>query len=137
MRVLYLPPTEDTPEVLLEPGNKIQKIVGRSYTDNTEMFYIPIINWMVDYCALPEAEVNLHLKFVYLNTSTVKILIHLFTKLEAFVLKGLPVQIFWYYSFDDDDLLETGKEFSEVVNLTFYYIPYNPDDDDEQKTLSQ
>jgi len=133
MKVLYLPPAEDTPEVLLEPRSKIQKISGRSYTENTEMFYIPIINWIEDYCALPDSEVNLHFKYVYLNTSTVKILIHLFTKLEDFVLKGVPVQIFWYYSFDDDDLLQTGKEFSEIVNLPFIYISYNPDDDDVQK----
>lgn len=129
MKVFYLPPSEDTPEILLEPRSKIQKITGRSYTENTEMFYLPVINWIVDYCLLPGSEINLHLKFVYLNTSTVKILVHLFSKLEEFAEKNLPVSIFWYYMPDDDDLLETGKEFSEVVNLPFTYISYNPDDE--------
>ena len=51
MEPLRIQATIKTPEVLLDPTNKVFEIKGKSIPDNAEDFYADILNWFDDYVA--------------------------------------------------------------------------------------
>jgi hypothetical protein len=124
MKTFHLGPDEDSPEVVLDNYNQIMRISGRSFLEDTEAFYKPIIDWLVDYCLLPDTTLELHFKFIYFSTATTKTLVKLLGRLEAFAEKGKKISIHWHYAEDDDDILDAGKEFEEILNLLFVFHSY-------------
>ncbi|MCK5535643.1 MAG: DUF1987 domain-containing protein, partial [Bacteroidales bacterium] len=111
MEVFQIDATDDSPRVIFDPHKQIMEISGRSYVENTDVFYQPLINWIVDYCSLPKSVVNLHFNFIYFSTATTKSLVKIFVKLEKFSKMSVPIFIHWHYEEEDEDILEAGEEF--------------------------
>ena len=68
----------------------------------------------------------LHLDFQldYLNTSSTKCVIDILEKLEEYQKGNGIVEINWYYREDDEDILDTGEELVEDVDLAVNFISY-------------
>ena len=49
MEILNLEGTEDTPKIMLDKGNGIFEISGRSLPEDTAEFYQPILEWLEVY----------------------------------------------------------------------------------------
>ena len=45
-------------------------------------------------------------------------------KLEEMFEDGHTVKVHWYYPEDDEDMRESGEEYSELVDLPFELIGY-------------
>ncbi len=124
MKVYCLGPHQDRPEILLNADKKITYIRGKSFMEDALSFYRPIQDWLIDYCNLPDAVLRLELKYIYLNTATVKELLRIFVRLEKLFQAGVDIKIMWYYADDDEDMLESGRTLNEVTLLSFEFISY-------------
>jgi hypothetical protein len=134
MEPLYIEPSEFTPRVFFDPGNAVFEISGFSRPENTVDFYKPLLRWLDEYeenvlnknTDYSKSNMVLNLKMTYFNSATSKYLLDLLMKFMKFHSKGNTVEINWFYDEDDDEILESGEEISEMVNFPFNYIPITP-----------
>jgi hypothetical protein len=61
----------------------------------------------------------------YFNTSSSRRFLEIFDLLEEYKKEqGGDVTVNWYYQKEDVDMLESGEEYAEDVDLNFNLIPY-------------
>ena len=77
MDVLKIAATDETPEVLLDAKQNIFRLSGRSFAQNSVVFYDPILKWFVDYFTHPNNQTVIEFKFDYINSSSQKRIIDL------------------------------------------------------------
>ncbi len=103
----------------------ILEISGESYHEYTIEFYQPIFDWLNKYLSEPNRTITFNFRMTYYNTSTSRRFLEIFDILEEYQNeKGGKVTVNWYYQKDDVDMLESGEEYSEDVDLTFNLLPY-------------
>ncbi len=110
--------TGDTPRIELNAEKGIFLIKGKSLPENTHIFYDPVIKWFAGYRNKANQETKLVCKLEYFNTSSSKKILEVMEELKAIAGK---VSVEWHYLVDDDDMLEIGKEYSELTKLPFSY----------------
>jgi len=123
IKLYYSEPKELLPGVLLDKESGNFQIVGTSCPMEPFEFFVPILNWFDEYGKEPLDETILVLNFNYFNTSSSKFLLKILYKLENIQETGKYVRIDWYYSEDDEDMLEEAEEFENIVDLEFDLIP--------------
>ncbi len=116
--------SQNTPEVNLDPKNNIFEVIGRSSPEDAASFYFPILEWVDKYLEHPNKETILNFKLPYYNTSSSKLILTIMTKFETAFENGQKVKINWFYPQDDEDILEAGEEYSDIVDIPFEYIAY-------------
>jgi hypothetical protein len=114
--------TAKTPSVNFNPDKGILEIKGRSIPENSLEFYHPILEWLKAYAQAPQKETKVNIQLEYLNTSSSKCLVDVFHKLQLIADAGNEVKINWYYEEDDEDMLETGEDFEDILKLPFTFI---------------
>jgi len=117
MEILNLEGTADTPKIMLDKGNQIFEISGRSLPEDSAEFYKPVLEWIATYAKQPNASTDFVFKLEYFNTSSSKLILDILSALED--IKGMKIE--WCYLEDDEDMEEAGKEFSELVEIPFEY----------------
>lgn len=120
MQVIQLAGTEQTPQVHLNKEQGIFEFSGRSLTDNASTFYRPIMAWMKEYAEAPNSKTELVFKMEYLNTASSKAIFDLLTIVEG--IDG--AKVVWSFQDDDEDMEETGEEFSSLVKIPFELRAY-------------
>jgi hypothetical protein len=120
MQILHLAGTEQTPQVTLNKENGIFEFSGRSLMDKAVDFYAPLTKWMTEYAENPNSRTELVFKMEYMNTSSSKALFDLFAVVQN--IDG--AKIVWCFQEDDEDMEETGEEFSSLVKVPFEMRAY-------------
>ncbi len=120
MEILNLKGTEDTPTILLDKKNGIFEISGRSLPEDSAEFYRPVLDWIGQYAAEPNASTDFVFKLEYFNTASSKLILDVLSALEE--IKSM--KILWYFHDDDEDMEEAGQEFSELVEIPFEFKTY-------------
>ncbi len=116
---------QDTPGVIFDLENNKFMITGRSFPADADKFYQQLIKWLDDYKnSGPQEPIVFEVKMEYFNTASAKLLLDTFFKLEDINESGTPVTIKWYSFEDDEDMIEAGEEFDEIVELNFEFIEY-------------
>ena len=54
METIKIQGTEDTPKIILDAGNDIMEISGRSLPEDVSSFYEPVLNWLNEYAENPK-----------------------------------------------------------------------------------
>ena len=121
---LQIEGSHDTPKIDFDPITGNLYIEGKSYPPDVKEFYEPVLDWLKKYITQPAAETTLHLKLDYFNTASSKIILDILYKLEELYKNGHKVKVVWYYPEDDEDMLETGIEYSEILDLPFEKVSY-------------
>jgi len=124
MEVLHLEATEDTPEIILDKEKEVFEISGRSLPEDVNSFYQPFLNWIEVYTNNPNPNTIFKFKFSYFNTASSKIILDILTMLEKMIEEGHNVVVRWYFQKEDEDMLEAGEEFSEMVEVPFELVTY-------------
>ena len=109
--------TFETPAVILDSKSGKLEFKGRSLPEDTASFYKPILNWVESYLLAPNPKTEIDIKLEYFNTATSKVLLSLLNKFK----KSENVTVNWFHFEEDEDMLESGKEFEELVNIPFAY----------------
>jgi len=122
---LQIEKTVDTPIIDFDPVKGEILIEGKSFPNDVTQFYYPLINWLKEYSLAPANKTVVNLKLDYFNTASSKLLLEIFNLFESIYKAGNDVEMNWYYPDDDDDMRETGEEYSEIVKVPFNKIGYS------------
>lgn len=112
----YLQSTPKTPYIDFNANTGYFEISGRSIPENSIEFYKPLIKWLENYIRDPNENTTIIVKLEYFNTSSSKCLVEVFRKLEK-IERTKKVQIQWYYEEEDEDMMESGEDFKEIIKL--------------------
>jgi len=114
MSILKVPATERSPEIDFDFAVNRFIIRGESYPENVVDFYGPIIERLEAHLnSLNGAQLVVIISLIYFNSSSAKVLMGLFEKLDEAAAAGNDIMIEWHYEEDDDNLKELGVEFGE------------------------
>ncbi len=116
---LIIEPTSKTPKVILNADIGVFEISGRSIPEDSIGFYRKILEWVDEYSKNPNPQTNFKFHLEYFNTSSSKVLLDLFRKLEKMYKAGHDVKITWYYDAEDEDMEETGEDYKALLSLPF------------------
>lgn len=125
METLLLQGTEDTPGVKLDYSAGEFVFSGRSLPEDVNTFYQPVFDWLNKFGEQPRPGSSFDFKLEYFNTASSKILLDVFMKLEDIRSRhDCDLTIKWYFMEHDEDMLEAGEEYKELVEVPFELIAY-------------
>lgn len=114
--------TINTPEVNFDLENGFISISGKSTTVNSVEFFKNFVK------ALREGrdkkiDIHLDLALEFFNTSSAKCIYDILRELKIREKKGNKIIINWFYDLFDNDMLEMGMDFSELIDIDFQFLP--------------
>jgi hypothetical protein len=115
------------PKVILDKEKNRFEISGHSLPEDVFSFYNPILEWLDNYMKSPNENTEFVLKMSYFNTASSKMIYEILNRLSILYENGHNVRVKWYYADDDEDMEEAGKEYAEMVDIPFDFIPYPAD----------
>jgi hypothetical protein len=120
MESLFIERTPNTPYVHLDADTGKMEIKGRSVPENPLEFYTPLNEWLERFSAqAAERVVRMDVSLEYFNTSSSKCLLDVFKKMAAIQKMGAAVEINWWCEEFDDDMIEAGKDYQDLLNVPF------------------
>jgi len=122
MNVIKIAGTDDTPNVHLDKENGIFELSGRSLPEDVTMFYQQILDWVDEYAQSPNEKTVFNFKLEYFNTASSKVILDILLKFEEIVENGHDIVIKWFYNEDEEDMLEAGEEYADIVEIPFDYV---------------
>jgi hypothetical protein len=123
LKTLYIPKTDETPEVNLSAESGNSYISGRSLPENAFEFYQPVLAWIRSYARTMNAPLHLELKFDYFNSSSGRYLFEILHVLEQSRYKE-HYRIVWMVEKEDDLMYEKGEELKSLSELRFEVVEY-------------
>lgn len=128
IKKLVIGQTASSPKVILDPDKKIFEISGESFPDDFVGFYKGILKWLNDFDkCLAGQKIDLepivfNFKFEFFNSSSAVYILEIFKVLARIRSRGCNIKVKWHYLFDDEEMLEAGKDMSRIADLPFDYI---------------
>lgn len=108
-----------TPLVHFKTSGEL-KIKGSSYPEDPMKFYGQVIDWVKELKKLNLPKIELTVCLDYFNTSTSKLMLYIFRQLESIYLNDKKdVRVIWYYHSYDEDMIESGKDYSSLLEMPF------------------
>lgn len=121
--MININPDKFLPGIILNKEEKIFKIFGKSCPIDAINFYTPILEWFDEYIKDPLENTVLDIQLNYFNTATAKALLKILKKIEQLHEAGYSAKVRWFYPQYDEDMEETGRDFNQIINVDFIYIP--------------
>jgi hypothetical protein len=110
MEDLFVHGTDSLPTISFKSNGEL-KITGRALPEDANSFFRPLIDWLRNFTA---DEVNIEFNLDYFNTSVSKQILDMFK-----IIEGNPanqvIKIKWMYEDGDDEMLESGEIYSEML----------------------
>lgn len=124
MENLKIEGTKSIPHISFDAATGILSIEGRSIPEDSKALYDQLIEWVEAYGEVAQMKTVLRLYMHYFNTSSSNGLLRLFKAMAALHEAGKTrAVVYWYYDFDDDELLESGEAYSSIVNIPWENKP--------------
>lgn len=115
MERITIEESSKTPSICMDPEKGLIEIKGRSIPENSIEFYKPLIEWLTEYSDQEMKNTQVNIQLEYFNTSSSKCILDIFKRLEAMYRKGWPVEIYWHYDEDDEDMYESGEDYQSIL----------------------
>ncbi len=112
-----------TPAINFDLANGLLEIRGRSLPENSFEFYKPLSDAIDKYSLSVKTNTTVNIYFDYFNTNSSKSIFDIFKKLEKIHKRGNPIIINWNYEDGDDDMLENGEDYKNMISIPFKMIP--------------
>ena len=110
MKEIIIEKTASTPAIEFYDDGRML-IEGRSLPEDVGKFYKPLLEWVA---ALKAETVKVNINLEYLNSASAKKLLEMLKSLDANNnIKSFIIN--WHYEEGDDDNLETGQIFEELL----------------------
>lgn len=116
--------TSDTPDIRFDKENNVFSMSGNSLPEDVIAFYDEVNQWLENYVVDPNPETNFHVKMTYYNSASSKAIASIMAIFEKINGSGKKVKVFWHFLEDDEDMLESGKELSEITDIPFEFVSY-------------
>src|SRR5688572_6726052 len=119
MSDLDISATQSTPAVVADAALGRLEMRGDSYPENSFEFFAPIVSWIEEFLEASQAPLHLELRLLYLNTSSVKVMMDIFDLLEDAYGEGRDVKVNWVYDRGNERIAELAEEFKEDCSFPF------------------
>ena len=125
MEKLSITQGEFTPKVEFDPASNHFEISGESRPENANHFYSPIIEWLEGYKGEASGKtINFEFRFDYFNSTSAKFIMDIIKELDSINANGNEISIKWHYFEMDEDMKESGEEFSKLVTIPLELVEY-------------
>jgi hypothetical protein len=118
---LEIEATNSTPKIFFDKESGKFEISGKSFPEECRVFYSPVYVWLEEYAQNPNEETIFKFKMEYFNSASSLIILEILNILETIKKNGKKVTILWNHLSIDEDMLEAGEEYSDLVSLNFEY----------------
>ena len=122
MERVFIEPTRITPLVSFDPEKNLLEIKGRSSPENSIMFFAQVLNIIDSFIESDKEELTTNFAFEYFNTSSSKCLFDVFKRLMKVEQSGKSIIINWYYEEDDEDMMEAGEDYADLLDIHFNFL---------------
>lgn len=119
---LILRPTRITPLVFFDPQRGLLELRGKSSPENAISFYSKLISGLNKFAVQGQVNLVVNFKLEYFNTSSSKCIFDVLKKISLVKENGKVISINWYYEADDEDMFESGEDFSDLLGVEFNFI---------------
>ena len=119
--MLTVAPTSNTPAIEFDSVSDVLTISGKSIAEDSQEFYRPLLEALTEYKKQPRLQTTVNLKLVYFNTNSSKSILDVLRLIES-LKDNSEVIINWFYEKEDEDMLEVGEDYCEIVNLPFRMV---------------
>jgi SiaC family regulatory phosphoprotein len=118
---LHIAKTQASPEVAFDPDQRILRITGESYPENSFDFYAPVLDWLTaNLPSLPS--LRLEVSVSYMNSSSIKCMLDILDAVGEAYTSGKDVSAVWNYETDNPRALDLAEEFRSEVAFPFTVI---------------
>ena len=122
MNDLKIVSTQSTPLIETDSARGVIYMEGDSYPENSFEFYSELVAWVTRYLKDNERPLVVELALLYLNTSSIKVMMDIFDELEEANQQGREVKVNWRYDVDNERVAELAEEFKEDCSFSFNII---------------
>lgn len=119
MESLIITETNLTPSIKFDGESGQLELKGRSIPENSLEFYQPVYEWLDKYIDAPQDKTVVNVQFDYFNTSSSKCILDILKRIDKIEEKGYDVLIKWYYDESDEDMMEAGEDYSDLLDAPF------------------
>ncbi len=130
MERIQITPEKNSPRIDFDPENGVLTFEGNSLMEDSESFYLPLVDWIIKYGENPKPGTVVDFKYDYFNTSTSKWLITITKQLKVIYGKDSTTVVNWYYP--DDDIQEYGEVIRDLVDMPINMIEVEEELEDEE-----
>ncbi|MBQ5403040.1 MAG: DUF1987 domain-containing protein [Bacteroidales bacterium] len=128
MERIQIDPLQNAPRIDFDPDNGVLLFEGKSLMEDSEAFYLPLVNWIIEYAKAPHKGTVVNFRYDYFNTSSSKWLITITKQLKLLYDADPTTTINWYWP--DDDILEYGEVIRDLVDMPINLIEIESEDED-------
>lgn len=122
MEPLIIGAKEESPGINFDPANGKFLIFGKSFPEEARKFFDPIFLWLEEYIQNPNEETLFEIRLEYFNSASSTMMLEIFYNLEKIITDAKKkIIISWNYLEVDDDMLESGKEYEELIKIPFKF----------------
>ena len=114
------------PNVNFNALTGIFKITGMSIHEDPKIFFDPLLDWIKKYFINPQNNIRFKFQFEYINGMSKNRVLRLIKYAIHYANdNGIKCSIDWYYKIDNEDILELGEIYKELVDAPFNLIQQN------------
>lgn len=124
---------QDTPSVYIDESQYLVKISGSSFNENAIDIYYQILDWVHKIEEGLESPLKFEFDYIYINSATKKMVFVILNHLDKLHKAGKDINVTWYYEEYDDDMLELGEDFKELISMPFDFIAKSEEEDEEDE----
>ena len=129
MERIQIKPETNSPRIDFDPVNGVLTFEGKSLMEDSESFYLPLVEWIIKYTENPCKGTVVDFKYDYFNTSSSKWLITITKQLKVLYNTYPTTVVNWYWP--DDDILEYGEVIRDLVDMPINMIEVEEDPDED------
>ena len=130
MNPFIIEQSEFSPSIIFDPSNSRFEITGESRPENAGKFYESVIKWLEQYQSnlfsqkqMASAEkFHFDFKLEYFNSTSAKYILDVLKLLDNYFREGYLAKINWHYDAMDEDMKDSGEQFSKLVKVPFAFI---------------
>ena len=105
------------PEVWLDQEKDIFLIKGKSFPEDSILYYKDVMEWFDEYFKNPNPKTIVKIELEYYNSSSARSIASILKLLEEQYQEGKDVEVHWYYNPNDETMKENGEDFSILFSL--------------------
>lgn len=135
MESIQIKQTNSTIGVILNYEKHFIEFCGDSRPENVREFFDPIMVWINEYKnyvyflsneSSHSIIIKVDFKFEYFNSSSAKYIVDIIKTLNSIVVSNnkIVLNLNWCYEKEDNDILDSGKEFIKITEIPMNLISY-------------
>ncbi len=114
--------THKTPILNLDAEKGLIEIIGKSIpTKDAPDFFKPVFSWLDNYLKAPSDITTVNIQLELFTTGTSACIMDILKRLKV-IHKTNKVVVNWYYEENDEDILETGESYRDIIKIPFNII---------------